>query len=99
MTDEHYKALFERELADKNQMKAWLFDAWKTRREQQKGMKRQRKLIRRLQAENAELNKYRELCEELVEALRSIRDGKDNPCWIVECALAKAKEKLGGVGK
>jgi hypothetical protein len=50
---EHYRALFERELVDKNQCKAWLYDAWKALRQQQKGMNRMARKIKRLQRELA----------------------------------------------
>lgn len=57
MTDltEHYKALFERAERDNNWHKGLLYDAWRTMRGQTKGLQRQRRLIRRLQAENAAL--------------------------------------------
>ena len=59
-SEEHYKALFERHLADSQMYQAYLFHSWKTIRSQQKGLNRQarrvtkmRDEIKRLQAELA----------------------------------------------
>lgn len=51
----HYEALFERASHERDRYKGLLFDAWKTMRGQSKGLQRQRRLIKRLQAENAHL--------------------------------------------
>lgn len=61
MTDwgEHYRSLFEKQLAQTNFYKACLYDAWKALRGQSKGMKRMARKIKRLKAElaAAEANK------------------------------------------
>lgn len=53
--EEHYRALFERYMNDANRYKAWLFDSWNVIRQQNKGLNRQSRKIKRLQKENAEL--------------------------------------------
>ena len=52
---EHYKKLFERADKEANWNKAKLFEAWTTMAGQTRGLQRQRRLIKRLQAENARL--------------------------------------------
>ena len=52
---EHYKALFERASHERDWHKALLFDAWRTMAGQTRGLQRQRRLIKRLQAELAKL--------------------------------------------
>lgn len=49
----HYKALFEREQKSAQWHQAQLFNAWKTMAGQTRGLQRQRRLIKRLQAELA----------------------------------------------
>lgn len=51
----HYEDLWKREEHQHLWYQAHLFDAWKALRGQSKGLQRQRRLIKRLQAENAEL--------------------------------------------
>ena len=53
--ERHYEALFERAQAEADRNKAWLFEAWRALRGQSKGLQRQRRLIKRLQAENGKL--------------------------------------------
>lgn len=52
---DHYKALFERHMADATRYQALLFHSWKTLREQQKGLRRQAKKIKMLKQRIAEL--------------------------------------------
>lgn len=52
---ERYKRLFEGAERDALTYKGYLFDSWKALRAQSKGLQRQRRLIRRLQRENAAL--------------------------------------------
>ena len=48
---EHYQSLFERYKDESTRYQAMLFHSWETIRMQQKGLKRQAKKIKRLQAE------------------------------------------------
>jgi hypothetical protein len=52
MTDmeEHYRALWQRADAEASRNKCLLFDAWKALRQQQKGMNRMARKIKRLQS-------------------------------------------------
>lgn len=54
-TSDHYKALFERHMADSTRYQALLFHSWKSLREQQKGLRRQAQKIKRLKQRIAEL--------------------------------------------
>ena len=52
--DEHYKHLFERHLAESTKYQALLFHAWRSLAQQQKGLRRQAKKIKRLREQLAE---------------------------------------------
>ena len=54
-TSDHYRALFERHMADSTRYQALLFNSWKSLREQQKGLRRQALNIKRLKQRFAEL--------------------------------------------
>lgn len=51
----HYQWLFERARKEADWNQARLFDSWRVIHGQAKGLRRQRRLIKRLQAENAQL--------------------------------------------
>ena len=53
--DGHYKALFERHMADSTRYQALLFHSWKSLREQQKGLRRQARKIKQLKQKIADL--------------------------------------------
>ena len=48
---DHYRELFERQLNESNRYQALLYHAWNVIRQQNKGLQRQRRLIKRLQQE------------------------------------------------
>jgi hypothetical protein len=50
-TEEHYKILFERADREKDFFRGLLFDSWRTMAGQTRGLQRQRRLIKRLQAQ------------------------------------------------
>ena len=54
-TSDHYRALFERHMADSTRYQALLYHSWKSLREQQKGLRRQAQKIKRLKQKIAEL--------------------------------------------
>ena len=54
-TSDHYKALFERHMAESIHYQALLFHSWKSLREQSKGLRRQAQKIRRLKQKISEL--------------------------------------------
>ena len=61
-------ALMERHLADSQRYQALLYHAWKTIRAQNKGLNRQARRVKRLQAE---LEIWRKEVRDLTEALKS----------------------------
>ena len=54
-SNSHYKSLYERAEAEQNYYKSQLFDAWKSLQQQQKGMRRMARRIKRLSNKCAEL--------------------------------------------
>ena len=81
---EHYRILAERNLNDAHRYKAWLFDAWKSLRGQNKGLNRQARRVKALRAEIADARKVTNmllLCPEvpnnpdLPAKLRALIDG------------------------
>ena len=56
-TSDHYKALFERHMAESTRYQALLYHSWKSLREQQKGLRRQSQKIKRLKNKITELEK------------------------------------------
>ena len=56
----------QRALFNAYQYQGWLFEAWTTIRQQNKGLNRQRRLIRRLQAEQSELKRLKMSQESLM---------------------------------